>query len=73
MWSLVNDILHIDDSAACVPYPIAYEIAVLFKLPELCGYPVHAVLAYLRKSPCGVVPIIREGKHRGKKSTCLIG
>ena len=63
MWSLVDNVFHIDDPAIAVPYPVAYEIAVLFKLFELCGYPIHTVLADLCKSSCGVVPIFGERKH----------
>ena len=60
MWSLIDDVLHIRDSAVAVSNTVAYKIAILFKFLELCRYPVHAVLAYLRKTSCCVVPIIGE-------------
>ena len=71
MWSLVDDILHIDNSAAAIPYPIAYEVAALFQFSQLCGYPIHTVLANFRKPSCGIVPTFGEGQHRGKKSPNL--
>ena len=28
MWTLVDNVFHIDDSAVAVPYPVAYEIPI---------------------------------------------
>ena len=59
------DVLHIYDSAVSVTKPVSYKIAVFFKLFELCGYSVHAVLAYHRKPSCGIIPSLRQRKHCG--------